>query len=132
MGYEEPPAERDGTHRSRRVRQMPGTPTADRGSHFHHYEAGMPIRGDRLRWPPRPGKRSDAALSSARRSTSDTASSAAAKQPLQEPRSNRDESADREIPSPRKSTQQPHDSGSSAEKFGRGKQADNVVTGDDE
>ncbi len=27
----------------------------------------MPIRGDRLRWPPRPGKRSGAAASAARR-----------------------------------------------------------------
>ena len=27
----------------------------------------MPIRGDRLRWPPRPGKRSGAALYAARR-----------------------------------------------------------------
>ena len=30
----------------------------------------MPIRGDRLRWPPRPGKRSGASLSTARRPVS--------------------------------------------------------------
>ena len=43
----------------------------------------MPIRGDRLRWPPRPGKRSDAAPSTGRRALSDKGLPLNMKQQLQ-------------------------------------------------
>lgn len=69
----------------------------------------MPIRGDRLRWPPRPGKRSGyAAISGAQRSSSDAAQSADAKQPFPQP-NERDESVDQGPPQFRQSTHQAHD-----------------------
>ena len=64
----------------------------------------MPIRGDRLRWPPRPGKRSGyTAISGAQRSSSNAAQPADANQPYRQP-NERDESADQELPKPREST----------------------------
>jgi hypothetical protein len=47
----------------------------------------MPIRGDRLRWPPRPGKRSNAAPSAARRALSGRELPPDVKQQLQEAKS---------------------------------------------
>jgi hypothetical protein len=69
----------------------------------------MPIRGDRLRWPPRPGKRlGQAALSGTRRSLSTEAGSENPNQPLRQP-DERDESVDGQASAPRPNMQQAHD-----------------------
>lgn len=66
----------------------------------------MPISGNRLRWPLRPGKRlGDAAPSGTRRSSSNGGQPADAIQPLHQP-DERDESADQEPTHPRESMQQ--------------------------
>jgi hypothetical protein len=51
----------------------------------------MPIRGDRLRWPPRPGKRSDATRSSAGRPMSGSALSPTVKHEPEGAKSNRED-----------------------------------------
>ncbi|MGH6611926.1 MAG: hypothetical protein ACRECQ_16910 [Burkholderiaceae bacterium] len=66
----------------------------------------MPIRGDRLRWPPRPGKKSSEKHSGGTRST--LAGDEQLRQPLRSP-DERDESADRQTTSPRKVIKQAHD-----------------------
>lgn len=69
----------------------------------------MPIRGDRLRWPPRLGKRSgQAALSGARHSPS---TEAQPENPNQPPRQSdeRDDSADRQSSAARTTTRQAYD-----------------------
>jgi hypothetical protein len=69
----------------------------------------MPIRGDRLRWPPRPGKRSrQAALSGTRRSPSTEAQPENPNPPPRQP-DECDESADRQSSAPRTIMQQAHD-----------------------
>ncbi len=60
----------------------------------------MPIRGDRLRWPPRPGKRTDAAPSNARRAMSGSARSPTVKQELEGTKSNREGALSGETSSP--------------------------------
>lgn len=67
----------------------------------------MPIRGDRLRWPPRPGKKSGDALPRIRRPLSNGAQSGDAKQELQQP-DKTDVSADREAVHPREAIQSTH------------------------
>ena len=67
----------------------------------------MPIKGARLRWPPRPGKRlGDRALSGPRHSLSTGAANAA--QPLQQP-SRRNDSADQGPSHTRESMHQAQD-----------------------
>lgn len=60
----------------------------------------MPIRGDRLRWPPRPGKRSSA--------TRESLSTDERKPPPRQPNEH-DESADSQSSAPRDVIQQAHD-----------------------
>lgn len=60
----------------------------------------MPIRGDRLRWPPRPGKRS----TGARETLSTDEHKPAPRQPNE-----RDESADSQASAPRDVIKQAHD-----------------------
>ena len=67
----------------------------------------MPIRGDRLRWPPRPGKKSGDTLPGTRRPVSNGAQSGDAKQELQQP-DKTDVSADREAAHPREPIQPTH------------------------
>ncbi len=70
----------------------------------------MPIRGGRLRWPPRLGKRSDnAAFSNAQRSSFNGAQPGdAKKQPVRQP-NERHESADQGPPQTRESMHRAHD-----------------------
>jgi hypothetical protein len=65
----------------------------------------MPIRGDRLRWPPRPGKRSDAAPSNSRRAMLGSARSPTVKQELEAAKSNREDALGGETSSPREPVQ---------------------------
>lgn len=66
----------------------------------------MPIRGDRLRWPPRPGRRS--ADASTRRSPSTEEQQAEPQQPLRQP-DERDASARSQLSEPRAVIKQAHD-----------------------
>lgn len=70
----------------------------------------MPIRGDRLRWPPRPGKKySEAAgANGTKRSLATDEKQAGSQPPLRQP-NERDESADRQASKPRNVIQQAHD-----------------------
>ena len=72
----------------------------------------MPIRGDRLRWPPRPGKRSNVARSSAAESrssgTRQTLSTDESKPAPRQP-NERDESADSQASAPRDVMRRAHD-----------------------
>ena len=70
----------------------------------------MPIKGDRLRWPPRPGKKFSAAAahSGKRRSLSTDQQSASTHDPLL-PRNERDETADQPSTAPRDVIKQAHD-----------------------
>jgi hypothetical protein len=70
----------------------------------------MPIRGDRLRWPPRPGKRSNVARSSpeARSGTRETLSTDEQKPAPRQP-NERDASADSQASAPRPVIQRAHD-----------------------
>jgi hypothetical protein len=65
----------------------------------------MPIRGDRLRWPPRPGKRSDAAPSNARRAMSGSALSPTVKHDLEGAKSDRGDALGGETSSPHERVQ---------------------------
>ena len=91
----------------------------------------MPIRGDRLRWPPRPGKRSADAASSARRSPAsghpaDT-QSPDIQSSLQQQPNGRDESADQPSSPPHNSTQQAHaDVANDQQDTGRRNQAGDI------
>lgn len=66
----------------------------------------MPIRGDRLRWPPRPGKR--LSEHAARRVPAATPQPISSQQPLPQP-NERDESADAGSGAPRAVIRQAHD-----------------------
>ncbi len=70
----------------------------------------MPIRGDRLRWPPRPGKKFPAAAGSAgtKRALSTDEQPADPNQSLRQP-NERDESADQQASQPRGVMEQAHD-----------------------
>lgn len=69
----------------------------------------MPLRGDRLRWPPRPGKKlSDATTQGTRGSLSTDDKLSGAGQPLQQP-NERDESADAHSSAPRPVIKRAHD-----------------------
>lgn len=69
----------------------------------------MPIRGDRLRWPPRPGKKfSDASGPNATRRSLSTDDQPDTNQPLRQP-DERDESSDRQTSRPREVIKQAHD-----------------------
>ena len=71
----------------------------------------MPMRGDRLRWPPRLGKRSDnAAFSSGQRPSNGT-QPVDAKQLIRQP-NDREESADQGPPQQRESTRRAYDAAS--------------------
>lgn len=65
----------------------------------------MPIRGDRLRWPPRPGKRPNAARDTGMRQTLATDE----KKPAPQQPNERDESADSAANAPREVIRQAHD-----------------------
>jgi hypothetical protein len=71
----------------------------------------MPIRGDRLRWPPRPGKRSNVARSGPESRTSGTRATRSTDDQTPAPRqpNERDESADSQAGSPREVIQRAHD-----------------------
>ena len=73
----------------------------------------MPIRGDRLRWPPRPGRRSDAASSNARRAMSCSARSPSVKQELDAAKSNHEDPLGAETSSPREPVQSEAEDGDS-------------------
>jgi hypothetical protein len=70
----------------------------------------MPIKGDRLRWPPRPGKKfaAGAALSGGRRSLSSDQQSTNRHDPLLQP-NDRDNTAVQSSNAPRDVTEQAHD-----------------------
>ena len=69
----------------------------------------MPIKGDRLRWPPRPGKKFSAgAATSGRRSLSSDQQSTNTHDPLLQP-NDRDETADQPSNAPREVIEQAHD-----------------------
>lgn len=70
----------------------------------------MPIRGDRLRWPPRPGKRSNVARSPApeSRGTRETLSTDEEKPAPRQP-NERDASADSQASPPRDVIRRAHD-----------------------
>jgi len=91
-----------------------GTLTARSG----HTKQGvaMPIKGDRLRWPPRPGKKFSAvAPSGGRRSLSNAQQSASTHDPLLQP-NERDETVDQPSNAPRDVIKQAHDDAESGEK----------------
>jgi hypothetical protein len=67
----------------------------------------MPIRGDRLRWPPRPGRKSSEATGTRRSLTTDN-HPLKPNQPLQQP-DERDQSADQQVSKPRGLIKQAHD-----------------------
>jgi len=69
----------------------------------------MPLRGDRLRWPPRPGKKSPTAAgqSGTRRSLLTDEHPAHPDQPMRQP-NERDESADQHSTAPRDVIKQAH------------------------
>ena len=77
----------------------------------------MPIKGDRLRWPPRPGKKSSAvaAASGGRRSLSTDQQSTSTHDPLVQP-SDRGESAGQLPNAPREVIKQAHDDAESEKK----------------
>jgi hypothetical protein len=64
----------------------------------------MPIRGDRLRWPPRPGKRSNERSASPRTTLSTDENKATPRQPNE-----RDESPDSQTSEPRDVIKQAHE-----------------------
>ena len=70
----------------------------------------MPIKGDRLRWPPRPGKKfsAGAAPSGGRRSLSSDQQSTNTHDPLLQP-SDRDKTAAQQSNAPREVIEQAHD-----------------------
>ena len=70
----------------------------------------MPIKGDRLRWPPRPGKKfsAGAAPSGGRRSLSSDQQSTNTHDPLLQP-NDRDETAVQPSNAPREVIEQAHD-----------------------
>lgn len=70
----------------------------------------MPLRGDRLRWPPRPGKKSTASAeqSGTRRSLLTDEHPAQPDQPMRQP-NERDESADQHSTPPRDVIKQAHE-----------------------
>ena len=68
----------------------------------------MPIRGDRLRWPPRPGKRFAGATATAKRSPSGAEPQKDPHQPLRQPHE-RDESVAEQPSPPRPVIKQAHD-----------------------
>ena len=70
----------------------------------------MPIKGDRLRWPPRPGKKfaAGAAPSGGRRSLSSDQQSTNTHDPLLQP-NHRDKTADQPSNAPREVIEQAHD-----------------------
>lgn len=69
----------------------------------------MPIRGSRLRWPPRLGKRSDnAAFSNTQRSSFNGAQPGDAKQPVPQP-NEREESTDQRPTQTGEATPRAHD-----------------------
>lgn len=57
----------------------------------------MPIRGDRLRWPPRPGRKSHESASTATRRSPPADAPTGLSQPLQQP-DERDQSAEQPAP----------------------------------
>jgi len=68
----------------------------------------MPLRGDRLRWPPRPGKKSpDSEQAGTRRSLLTDEHPANPEQPMRQP-NERDESADQHSTAPRDVIKQAH------------------------
>jgi hypothetical protein len=73
----------------------------------------MPIRGDRLRWPPRPGKRSNVARSSADSGRGETQTrqtrSTDEQKPAPRQPNERDESADSQASEPRDVIKRAHD-----------------------
>jgi len=73
----------------------------------------MPIRGDRLRWPPRPGKRSNGSreVPGANREPADTREKLSTDEVKQAPRqpNERDESSDSQSGAPRDVMRQAHD-----------------------
>ena len=77
----------------------------------------MPIRGDRLRWPPRPGKKfsSVAAELAGRRSPSNPQQSTSTHDALMQP-NNRDEAADQSSNAARDVIKQAHDGAESGNK----------------
>jgi hypothetical protein len=75
----------------------------------------MPIKGDRLRWPPRPGKKFSAAPSGGRRSLPNDPQLTSTRDPLLQP-NERDESADRPSNAPRDVIKQAHDDAESGKK----------------
>ena len=70
----------------------------------------MPIKGDRLRWPPRPGKKFSAvaAPSGGRRALSSDQQSTTTRDPLLQP-NDRDETAVQSSNAPREVIEQVHD-----------------------
>ena len=69
----------------------------------------MPIRGDRLRWPPRPGKRSNASRDAASRDTGTRQTLATDEQkPAPQQPNERDESASSQASEPRDVIKQAH------------------------
>jgi hypothetical protein len=68
----------------------------------------MPIRGDRLRWPPRPGKRSNGPRDGRSVGTRGTLATDEDKPAPRQP-SERDQSADSQSSAPREEMQRAHD-----------------------
>jgi hypothetical protein len=78
----------------------------------------MPIKGDRLRWPPRPGKKFSAVAApsgSRRRSLSTNQQSTTTHDPLPQP-NDHDETAVRPSNAPREVIEQAHDDAESGKK----------------
>lgn len=71
----------------------------------------MPIRGDRLRWPPRPGKRSNGTRDAAGTRSTGTRETIATdeRKPAPQQPNERDESADSQASEPRDVIRQAHD-----------------------
>ena len=68
----------------------------------------MPIRGDRLRWPPRPGKRANGTRDGRSAGTRETLSTDEDKPAARQP-NERDESAESQASAPRDVIQRAHD-----------------------
>ncbi len=77
----------------------------------------MPIKGDRLRWPPRPGKKFSASAthSGGRRSLANEPQSTSPHDPPLQP-NERDETADQRSNAPRDVIKQAHDDAESGKK----------------
>jgi hypothetical protein len=75
----------------------------------------MQIMGDRLRWPPRPGKKFSAAPPGGRRALPNDQPLTSTRDPLLQP-NERDESADQPSNAPREAIKQAHDDAESGKK----------------